>query len=399
MSVKLLGYGTLNDSRIKKMLTANSKEEATKMGRFDRFFDLFRSVTGEKKRARLEQLYAQLTAPALEELADSGSTQTIQYPLNKLKNFVKIASLADQVHHAKFKVEIKESSKFQDNLLVFKIDNETIYTVGLSINSADDKTIEFVKKLITKYSISDLIVSKYSISDLIVLELSMRDLLALESSIFIPNQSAILKSFYSESGNAKYNLEKSALEINNDILRLQAFKIRDKQLIEAAHNRFKNKGADILDLQYIFAAFQGIYTHHSMAILSLFPQIPSEDSRIPGDEPIEWPLITYGNNRNQQIKSVDEEGNFKVFTVHNARLRDRDHGLPIKIYYTDHFKLNLDPENKNECGIELLESKVDYDLGLKVDDVEVKETGSPNKLSIYHASLHSGAHNFLPYYV
>ncbi|MFN7095835.1 MAG: hypothetical protein ACK4M7_10760, partial [Burkholderiales bacterium] len=319
----------------------------------------------------------------------SGSMQTTQYPLNKLKNFVKIASLADQVHQTKFKVEIEKSSNFQNNLLVFKIGHEAICTVDLSINSADDKTIEFVKKLITKYSISDLI----------VLELSMRDLLALESSIFIPNQSAILKSFYSESGNAKYNLEKSALEINNDISRLQAFKIRDKQLIEAAHNRFKNKGADILDLQYIFAAFQGIYTHHSMAILSLFPQIPSEDSRIPGDEPIEWPLITYGNNRNQQIKSVDEEGNFKVVTVHNARLRDRDHGLPIKIYYTDHFKLNLDPENKNECGIELLESKVDYDLGLKVDDVEVKETGSPNKLSIYHASLHSGAHNFLPYYV
>ncbi|MFN7095399.1 MAG: hypothetical protein ACK4M7_08550, partial [Burkholderiales bacterium] len=76
MSIKLLGYGTLNDSRIKKMLTANSKEEATKMGRFDRFFDLFRSVTGEKKRVRLEQLYAQLIAPAPEGLADSGSMQT-----------------------------------------------------------------------------------------------------------------------------------------------------------------------------------------------------------------------------------------------------------------------------------------------------------------------------------
>lgn len=391
MSIKLLGYGTLNDSRIKKMLTANSKEEATKMGRFDRFFDLFRSVTGEKKRVRLEQLYAQLIAPAPEGLADSGSMQTTQYPLNKLKNFVKIASLADQVHQTKFKVEIEKSSNFQNNLLVFKIGHEAICTVDLSINS-DDKTIELITKLIAKFSISDLI--------------------ALESSICIPDQSAILKSFYSKAGgNAKYNLAESAHDLSKDNLRLKAFeisdheeeiepgKVSDKKQIEAAYQRFNDEKADILDLQYIFASFQAIYTHHAKALDELFPQIPSEDSHLPGYEQIEEPLITYGNDRNQQIKSVDKDGNFKVFTVYNVRLRDKEHGLPIKIYYTDHFKLNLDPENKDECGIELLESKVDYDLGLKVDDVKVKETVSPNKLSIYHASLHSGAHNFLPYYV
>ncbi|MDQ5921760.1 MAG: outer protein, partial [Pseudomonadota bacterium] len=88
-AINLSGYGKFNVTRVTKMLNAANKEEATKLGKFDRFAESFR---WNKKYDKLCVLYDDLHAGIDSESTAPEAKQ--ESNLNRIVIFYRMEQLA-----------------------------------------------------------------------------------------------------------------------------------------------------------------------------------------------------------------------------------------------------------------------------------------------------------------
>lgn len=118
VSVKLNDVSTrFNESRISKMISSQSREEALYMGAWDSFKDLFKN---DVKRKSIEHLYSLLT--------EKNSTSELNPNLSKFLNFIKIRDLAKEENKSKFNVIINQGHNyFENSHVLFTINKKIIY--------------------------------------------------------------------------------------------------------------------------------------------------------------------------------------------------------------------------------------------------------------------------------
>lgn len=138
-AISLGGHGKFNVTRVTKMLKANKKEEATKLGVFDQFAELFRS---HKKYDKLCNLYDDLHAGIDYESTAPEAQQ--ESNLNRIVIFYRMEKLTKSDNH-------EQSYNFTTCLfddgreLIFKINDKIVYDTSQNIRdtkfSANERTV------------------------------------------------------------------------------------------------------------------------------------------------------------------------------------------------------------------------------------------------------------------
>lgn len=126
MSINLIKYGQISNSRIEKLVNSNHKSEAVKLNFFDRFKDLFKSAD-DKKINKLNKLYTELHSNP--SLNGKGKKSNI----DKIIIFNDIKKLADDESKNNFSMDIiNTGSSGIAKTLKFSINDLDV----LKINSA-----------------------------------------------------------------------------------------------------------------------------------------------------------------------------------------------------------------------------------------------------------------------
>lgn len=99
---------SLNTSRVERILTAGSLNEAQRMGFFDKLKDKFR---GGAKAEAIRQLYDQVTAPQAHDAQ----------PLNMLHRFERLRALANDEHQAQFTSAVQLGTQDQRGQWTFSL--------------------------------------------------------------------------------------------------------------------------------------------------------------------------------------------------------------------------------------------------------------------------------------
>jgi hypothetical protein len=350
-------------SKINQVINAESKADATKLSKTDKFKDFFRKIgnffTGidTTEKTKLGKLYDELQSTVINDPRTNESK--VNTPLNKFEKFIMIASLADEGSQNQFKIK-----RVENNNIKFQVGNTDISSIALSNNSSAivNKYIDKPEELDNGCTINK---SLLQLTHKILQEDENKNLVKLHASI-----------------NKEWDLSNSVTknDVARDMDRIDAYDENSKQIIQTNHNKFKTDFQNMTNQELLgmFAGFQGIFTHQAYAQSEAVIQENGNSVTVrvlPGNgENISTTFKDREHNinneevvyRHQNIMELNENTMTISTTYDKTQIKNSDLNneleLDTGLIFEDKFEIIRNKDDGSKIMINLIESKMKLKL-------------------------------------